>query len=326
MAAEKAYLTNLEDETVAAFATEICRRLAEAARQRAQQEAAAAAQPTAATPGVPVAPPLGGVGQLLLPFELQVLEVALEAAGARLERQAAELEAEANPVLDALTAEVSQGNLESERRVKNKLVRLTTRVETVRCQGGCSRRAARRCRRPPPPFHASQRPSQPVLTFERPLRLFDWQLKEVLEKLLDDEDDMRDMNLSAVAAERLAVASRRATALEGRSGDATPHPLSAAERTGAWVGVAAGQAAAGVWDSEGLGSASRTPARAESVASSASSSEWEDAAVEVVEALLQSFFFSGEDGRARPARLPCWRLPLLPCPVRLPCARRRCRD
>lgn len=47
------------------------------------------------------------------------------------------------------------------------------------------------------------------------------------------QDDMRDMNLSAVAAERLAVATRRATLLEGRSGDVTPHPqLSARERTG----------------------------------------------------------------------------------------------
>lgn len=52
---------------------------------------------------------------------------------------------------------MSSKNLERTRRIKNRLVRLTTRVETLR---------------------------------------------EVLEKFLDDDEDMRDMNLSAKAMER----------------------------------------------------------------------------------------------------------------------------
>lgn len=67
------------------------------------------------------------------------------------ERQASDLEAAAHPALDALTgrvwqhgsddcmiwtsptsAQVTTQNLERVRRIKNRLVRLTTRVETVR--------------------------------------------------------------------------------------------------------------------------------------------------------------------------------------------------
>ena len=122
------------------------------------------------------------------------------------------------------------------------------------------------------------------------------QLKEVLEKLLDDEDDMRDMNLSAVAAERLAIATRRGTtAVEFRSGDITPSLAGSSLFGGGGEGAAllagAGEGGQGWEPSAAFLSAARTPARADSVDSSASS-EWEDAAVEVVETLLQSFFFT----------------------------------
>lgn len=69
-----------------------------------------------------------------------------------LERQAADLEATAHPALDALTRVVSTASLERVRRVKSRMVRLMTRVETIR---------------------------------------------EVLQKYLDDDSDMKDLNLSA---------------------------------------------------------------------------------------------------------------------------------
>lgn len=49
-----------------------------------------------------------------------------------LERATGDLEAAAHPALDALTHKVTTHNLERVRRVKNRMVRLKTRVETVR--------------------------------------------------------------------------------------------------------------------------------------------------------------------------------------------------
>ena len=63
-----------------------------------------------------------------------------------------DLEAAAYPALDALTNRVTGPNLERVRRIKSRLTRYTTRVETIR---------------------------------------------EVLEKFLDDDEDMHDMNLTA---------------------------------------------------------------------------------------------------------------------------------
>ena len=48
-----------------------------------------------------------------------------------LKRMAGDLESAAHPALDALTSHVSTTNLERVRRIKNRMVRLTTRVETV---------------------------------------------------------------------------------------------------------------------------------------------------------------------------------------------------
>ncbi len=46
-------------------------------------------------------------------------------------RLASDLEAAAHPALDALTRKVTTGTLERVRRIKTRLVRLKTRVETV---------------------------------------------------------------------------------------------------------------------------------------------------------------------------------------------------
>ncbi|KAF0891839.1 hypothetical protein E2562_011017 [Oryza meyeriana var. granulata] len=67
-----------------------------------------------------------------LPFEFIALEIALEAACSFLDGQAVELEAEAYPLLDDLTAKISTLNLERVRRLKSKLVTLTRRVQKVR--------------------------------------------------------------------------------------------------------------------------------------------------------------------------------------------------
>ncbi|MCO5600480.1 hypothetical protein L7F22_054593 [Adiantum nelumboides] len=67
-----------------------------------------------------------------LPFEFRALEVALEAACTFLDSQATELEVEAYPVLDELTSKVNTLNLERVRRLKSKLVTLTSRVQKMR--------------------------------------------------------------------------------------------------------------------------------------------------------------------------------------------------
>ncbi|BDA40371.1 magnesium transporter MRS2-B [Coccomyxa sp. Obi] len=92
------------------------------------------------------------------PFELRALEVALDVVATTLERQTVDLEAAAHPALDELTANVSTSSLERVRRIKNRLVRLTTRVQTLR---------------------------------------------EMLEKLMDDDSDMHAMNLTARAQDQL---------------------------------------------------------------------------------------------------------------------------
>ncbi|MEW5305387.1 MAG: hypothetical protein WDW36_007929 [Sanguina aurantia] len=68
---------------------------------------------------------------LELPYELKVLEVCLDTVSVHLEVTTGSLETDAYPALDALTSRVSEDNLEKVRRIKNRLVRLMTRVETV---------------------------------------------------------------------------------------------------------------------------------------------------------------------------------------------------
>eukprot|EP00250_Pteridium_aquilinum_P012814 c20961_g1_i2 orf=898-1665(-) len=66
-----------------------------------------------------------------LPFEFRALEVALEGTCTFLDSQVTELEAEAYPVLDELTSKLNTLKLERVRRLKSKLVTLTSRVQKV---------------------------------------------------------------------------------------------------------------------------------------------------------------------------------------------------
>jgi len=112
-----------------------------------------------------------------LSFDLRVLECALDVISGYLDSQAVDLEAAAHPALDALTLKVSTGNLERVRRIKNRMVRLMTKAET---------------------------------------------LKELLEKLLDDDSDMKDLNLAAKEAEREELAERQSLRRSASLSTSTP--------------------------------------------------------------------------------------------------------
>ncbi|CAJ2677224.1 unnamed protein product [Trifolium pratense] len=67
-----------------------------------------------------------------LPFEFQVLEIALEVVCTYLDSDVADLERGAYPVLDELARNVSTKNLEHVRSLKSNLTRLLARVQKVR--------------------------------------------------------------------------------------------------------------------------------------------------------------------------------------------------
>ncbi|XP_047976832.1 magnesium transporter MRS2-4 [Salvia hispanica] len=67
-----------------------------------------------------------------LPFEFQVLEIALEVVCTYLDSSVAELERDAYPALDELAISVSTKNLEQVRSLKSNLTRLLARVQKVR--------------------------------------------------------------------------------------------------------------------------------------------------------------------------------------------------
>ena len=69
--------------------------------------------------------------QAELPFEFQVLEIALEVVCTFLDSSVAELERDAYPVLDELAMNVSTKNLERVRSLKSNLTRLLARVQKV---------------------------------------------------------------------------------------------------------------------------------------------------------------------------------------------------
>lgn len=69
--------------------------------------------------------------QCELPFEFQVLEIALEVVCTYLDTNVADLEREAYPVLDELARNVSTKNLELVRSLKSNLTRLLARVQKV---------------------------------------------------------------------------------------------------------------------------------------------------------------------------------------------------
>lgn len=70
--------------------------------------------------------------QCELPFEFQVLEIALEVVCTYLDSNVADLEREAYPILDELARNVSTKNLELVRSLKSNLTRLLARVQKVR--------------------------------------------------------------------------------------------------------------------------------------------------------------------------------------------------
>ncbi|KAL7002027.1 Magnesium transporter MRS2-4 [Sarracenia purpurea var. burkii] len=70
--------------------------------------------------------------QCELPFEFQVLEIALEVVCTHLDSSVADLERDAYPVLDELARNVSTKNLEHVRSLKSNLTRLLARVQKVR--------------------------------------------------------------------------------------------------------------------------------------------------------------------------------------------------
>ncbi|KAL2491122.1 Magnesium transporter MRS2-4 [Abeliophyllum distichum] len=70
--------------------------------------------------------------QAELPFEFQVLEIALEVVCTYLDSSVAELERHAYPVLDELAINVSTKNLERVRSLKSNLTRLLAQVQKVR--------------------------------------------------------------------------------------------------------------------------------------------------------------------------------------------------
>lgn len=79
---------------------------------------------------LPVPEPVDGL-QSELPFEFQVLEIALEAVCMYLDSNVADLERGAYPVLDELARNVSTKNLEHVRSLKSNLTRLLARVQKV---------------------------------------------------------------------------------------------------------------------------------------------------------------------------------------------------
>ncbi|CAA0816749.1 Magnesium transporter MRS2-7 [Striga hermonthica] len=97
-----------------------------------------------------------------LPFEIRALEVALEGVCSSLDTQTRELEVDAYPALDELTAKTSSRNLDRVRKMKSAMTRLISRVQKVR---------------------------------------------DELEQLLDDDDDMADLYLSRKSAMSASVSS-----------------------------------------------------------------------------------------------------------------------
>ncbi|EFN56043.1 hypothetical protein CHLNCDRAFT_57773 [Chlorella variabilis] len=254
IAMDNIYITNLDDQNTVAFVEELQRRLRAAA---VAAEAAAAAGPSGlfmsqsvanlpgAAGGASSGNLPGGGGVPLssisaaheeLPFELRCLEIGLDTVSQYLERLTGDLEAAAHPALDALTGKINTSNLERVRRIKNRMVRLTTRVETLR---------------------------------------------EVLEKFLDDDSDMKDLNLTAKEDERLELFNRHV-----RSGAATPFdvPLPYTGASGA--------------EATGLEAMTPMTPKSASSASSDSTDLEDDPDVAVVEMLLEPYFMQASGWRA----------------------------
>lgn len=137
--ADEVILHNSQNGYVMQYVGELQRRLAEVNGQGLKRPASAYSEMHNADPCASTS--VSGLPQLNdrryedakhLPFEFIALEIALEAACTSLDAQAMDLEVEAYPVLDELTSKVSTRNLEHVRRLKSRLVALTSRVQKVR--------------------------------------------------------------------------------------------------------------------------------------------------------------------------------------------------
>ncbi|KAI3437682.1 hypothetical protein D9Q98_000131 [Chlorella vulgaris] len=184
IAMDNIYITNLDDPNTQSFVEELQRRLrtppgggfggmfaSTSATNLAGEHGGAGAGPGQGA-GALQGPPTPRMSSVMaapenLPFELRVLEVALDTVARYIENLSGDLEQAAHPALDALTLTINTSNLERVRRIKNRMVRLTTRVETLR---------------------------------------------EVLEKFLDDDSDMKDLNLTAKEEDRSDDNERQAAA------------------------------------------------------------------------------------------------------------------
>jgi magnesium transporter len=244
---DKCYVTNLEDDNAQMFVSELKRRL-EYQFTRSKEKDRYDAKDDPLHFGIDKGSEAGGraaAGKMEqgasqesfqleqdktsnqledLPFELRVLEAALDIVLKYMETQTSDLEASAHPALDALTSKVETENLERVRRVKNRMVRLTTRVETLR---------------------------------------------EVLEKFLDDDADMRDMNLTA----------KEAREEQERIQDLLKHGSSQQNPT---------------FDALGGGDMMKPPETPHS-ALTYDSDEEEEEAIEVVEQLLETYFMQADN-------------------------------
>ena len=102
-------------------------------RQKLPQKVSQDKEMQSATAGEWLTAPETGDGlQEELPFEFQVLEIALEVVCTYLDSSVAELERDAYPALDELALSVSTKNLERVRSLKSNLTRLLARVQKVK--------------------------------------------------------------------------------------------------------------------------------------------------------------------------------------------------
>ncbi|KAF9621151.1 hypothetical protein IFM89_016645 [Coptis chinensis] len=140
--------------------------------------------------------PEGGVkldgkdGPKVLPFEFVALEACIEAACSCLESEARTLEQEAHPALDKLTSKISTLNLERVRQIKSRLVAITGRVQKVG-----------------------------TVFVDSDLSPICYQVRDELEHLLDDDEDMAEMYLTdKMLLQRLDESSSSLSSLNGRDG------------------------------------------------------------------------------------------------------------
>ncbi|KAB5548209.1 hypothetical protein DKX38_011615 [Salix brachista] len=139
-------------------------------------------------------------GPKALPFEFKALEACLESACRCLESETRTLEEEAYPALDELTSKISTLNLERVRQIKSRLVALSGRVQKAMKKKHflCSSLCICECRSVSRKFYC--------LDFGTELNGFvQEKVRDELENLLDDDNDMAEMYLTEKVADAPAV-------------------------------------------------------------------------------------------------------------------------